>query len=77
LGKTLGDIDAMPQPEFLAWIEFYRQFPFDDFHRYYRPAALVSVSLGGGDFQKRLDLLQPPPPTDPEQSVDFWSLQRR
>ncbi len=49
----------MTQPEFLEWVEFYRLYPFDDFHRFHRPAALVAQSLGGGDMQIRLDWLQP------------------
>lgn len=49
----------MTRPEFLAWIEFYRLFPFDDLHRFHRPAALVSQSFSGGDIQSRLDWLQP------------------
>jgi hypothetical protein len=78
LGKTVRELKATLLPEeFEDWRQFYLQFPFDDLHRYHRPAALVSVSMGGGDFQKRVDLLQPPPPSDPEQGVDFWSLQRR
>ena len=51
----------MTQAEFVAWREFYKQQPFDDFHRFHRPAALVSVSLGGGDVQARLDWLAPEP----------------
>lgn len=51
----------MTQPEFLAWCEFYRLYPFDDMHRFYRPAALVAQSMGGGDMQPRLDWLQPDP----------------
>jgi hypothetical protein len=52
---------AMTQAEFLAWVQFYRLYPFDDYHRYYRPAALVSQSMGGGDVKERLDWLQPDP----------------
>ena len=51
----------MTQPEFLAWVEFYKLYPFDDFHRFYRPAALVAGSFGGGDMQQRLEWLQPDP----------------
>ena len=47
----------MTQPEFLAWLEFYRLFPFDDRHRYHRPAALISTALGGGELQARLEWL--------------------
>lgn len=51
----------MTLPEIADWIEFYKAQPFDDFHRFHRPAALVAGSLGGGDMQDRLDWLQPPP----------------
>lgn len=50
----------MTQPEFLAWMEFFRLYPFDDFHRYHRPAAMVGASMSG-DLQQRLDWLQPDP----------------
>jgi len=52
----------MTEAEYMHWLEFYRAYPFDDFHRFHRPAALVSVGLGGGEVQTRLDWLQPPPP---------------
>ncbi|MDM0024074.1 hypothetical protein [Variovorax saccharolyticus] len=51
----------MTLPEFADWITFFKAQPFDDFHRFHRPAALVAGSLGGGDLQPRLDWLQPPP----------------
>jgi hypothetical protein len=44
----------------MSWIEFYRLYPFDDLHRYHRPAALVSGSMGG-KIDKALDWLQPEP----------------
>jgi hypothetical protein len=59
LGKTLGEIDQMPQSEFLAWQQFYVNFPFDDMHRFHRPAALVARSVGGGEVQQLLDWLMP------------------
>ena len=46
--------------EFQSWREFYRLYPFNDFHRHHRPAALVAHSLGGGDIAEKLDWLQPP-----------------
>lgn len=49
----------MTQAEFEGWQEFYVRYPFDDFHRFHRPAALVSVALAGGEIQPRLDWLQP------------------
>lgn len=36
----------MSYPEFYKWISFYNDFPFDDFHRYLRPAALVAAASG-------------------------------
>lgn len=50
----------MSQREFDAWVDFYRQYPFDDHHRFHRPAALVASSFGGS-LQERLDWLSPPP----------------
>lgn len=41
MGKFVHEIDAMPSNEFEAWREFYQLYPFDDFHRYHRPAALL------------------------------------
>lgn len=50
----------MSHAEFARWREFYQLYPFDDRHRYHRPAALVASAFGG-DLQARLDWLQPPP----------------
>ena len=54
----------MTQAEYRNWIAFYRNHPFDDLHRYHRPAALVSVSMGGGDVKERIDWLSPEPIAD-------------
>jgi hypothetical protein len=53
----------MTQPEFLAWVEFYKIHPFDDRHRYYRPAALVARKMGGGEIDDLLNWLEPDPAT--------------
>lgn len=53
----------MSQAEYHEWARFYSIFPFDDFHRFHRPAALISQSIGGGDIQARLNWLQPEPGT--------------
>lgn len=50
----------MKRAEFEGWIEFYRQNPFDDLHRFHRPAALVASTMSG-DLNKHLDWLCPPP----------------
>lgn len=49
----------MSYPEFEKWIEFYRLYPFDDLHRFHRPAALIAATMSDGEVQKRLDWLQP------------------
>jgi hypothetical protein len=64
----------MSQAEFQQWIQFYRNFPFDDFHRYHRPAALVSVSMAGGDVKERLEWLQPEPIPDGLEAADVTTI---
>jgi hypothetical protein len=49
----------MTMNEFENWSEFYRLYPFDDFHRHHRPAALVASRLAGGDVAACEDYLQP------------------
>lgn len=55
----------MSRQEFQAWREYHRLFPFDDLHRYHRPAALVSHAAAGGGgadvLNQRLAWLQPDP----------------
>ena len=60
-GCTVAELQArMSQAEFGAWVAFYRQQPFDDLHRYHRPAALVAASMSG-EFKDRLAFLAPEP----------------
>ena len=47
----------MTQAEFESWVRFYELAPFDDLHRYHRPAALTARSLGGGDAGKMIEWL--------------------
>lgn len=61
----------MTQQEFVSWIEFHRLFPFDDRHRYHRPAALISASSShleqdafGAGVNARLDWLSPQPASE-------------
>lgn len=56
--------------EFASWVEFYRLWPFDDVHRYHRPAALVAsfASIGMRDkaaiaVDDAMQWLQPQPET--------------
>lgn len=50
----------MPQPELQAWRKFYVLYPFDDFNRFHRPAALIAARMGGG-LESALRWLQPDP----------------
>jgi hypothetical protein len=42
----------------LAWIEYYKLYPFDDFTRYHKPASLIASGLGI-ETKVALDWLQP------------------
>ena len=64
----------MPQAEFLGWIEFYKANPFDDFHRFHRPAALIARSVAGGEIQPLLDWLQPDPRNTGMDTADMNTL---
>lgn len=64
----------MSQREYMAWIEFYRLHPFDDLHRFHRPAALVASSIGGGDLAKRLEWLAPEPVPEGFSAADLAAL---
>ena len=50
----------MTHKEFLSWQEYYDEAPFDDHHRFHRPAVLVSSSMAGGDAKAKMDFLVPP-----------------
>lgn len=50
----------MTVAEFQSWQEYYAEAPFDDHHRFHRPAALVSLSMSGGTAKDKFDFLVPP-----------------
>lgn len=50
----------MPADERATWIEFYKLYPFDDFHRYQRPAAFIRSGMAGS-YEAGLDFLAPEP----------------
>lgn len=37
----------MSRAEFERWFEFYKLQPFDDRHRYQRPAAWIAMAMNG------------------------------
>lgn len=75
LGSTIRDLQKrMSRAEFKRWGAFYRRYPFDDLHRYHRPAALVSAALGGGEVQSRLDWLFPDQGTEGMTDADVTTM---
>lgn len=48
----------MSQSEFERWAQFYEMAPFDDLHRFHRPAALLAVKMAGGEIADMLEWLQ-------------------
>lgn len=64
----------MTYAELLSWAEFYRLYPFDDYHRFHRPAALVAQALGGEDMRPLLEWLQPPSETADLSSADLNTI---
>jgi len=64
MGRTVEELRRdMTADEFASWVEFFGLYPFDDYHRHHRPAALISASFtGGGEaISERLEFLQPDP----------------
>lgn len=59
----------MSPPEFGAWRAFYELFPFDDLHRFHRPAALVAAAWGG-KYQERIEFLSPKPVVEDQQPAN-------
>lgn len=50
----------MTQPEFVDWCAFYTLHPFDDEHRFFRPAAMLGEVIGAslaGHTSKADDLM--------------------
>ena len=64
----------MTQSEYMSWMEYYRLYPFDDYHRHHRPAALIAFSMGGGEIEPKLNWLQPPPENDGLLDADIVTM---
>lgn len=47
-GRTVSELKSvMTFKEFHGWMEFYKQNPFDDMNRIFKPIALLHAKLGG------------------------------
>ena len=53
----------MPAADLDGFRTFFEFYPFDDLHRFHRPAALAASAFGG-KYEDRLAFLAPSP-TDP------------
>ena len=62
----------MSHDEFIAWQLFYMQHPFDDLHRYHRPAALVSHSMSGIEIEDALKFLENQPETEQDSDASVF-----
>lgn len=50
----------MPAADIDGFRAFFELYPFDDLHRYHRPAALIASAFGG-KYEDRLGFLAPSP----------------
>lgn len=66
---------SMSWSELRAWREYYRHFPFDDRHRYHRPAALIASHGQPAPLQSFLEWLEPDPATAGFSNADMNTLQ--
>lgn len=69
----------MSSREFAGWVAYYKACPFDDKHRYHRPAALVAAKAGNVidvsvAIQDYLDWLAPDPELQSFTSADVTTL---
>lgn len=73
-GCTVQELKArMARQEFAGWVEFYRLFPFDDRHRFHRPAALIAHN-DRLDIDAAMRWLQPLPMAHDYTAADLNTL---
>lgn len=71
-GRSVAEWQAvMSEVEFRSWVEFYKLAPFDDLHRFHRPAALIARSFSGGEVSDLIEWLQPRPRTKEWNQADI------
>lgn len=64
----------MSQSEFEAWEQYYMMSPFDDLHRYHRPAALVARSMSSGKIGDMIEWLENAQPSSELSDADLATL---
>jgi len=50
----------MSQQEFTMWTEFYKLYPFDNYHVHQRPAAMLAAVTGRVEIEKIAEWLKKP-----------------
>ncbi len=50
----------MPETDLAGFRSFFELYPFDDLHRFHRPAAVVATAFGG-KYENTLAFLAPSP----------------
>ena len=65
----------MSQSEFDRWVDYYMLSPFDDLHRYHRPAAFVARSMAGGKISEMIEWLENSQPGSDMSDADLATLQ--
>lgn len=63
--------------ELQGWREFYRLYPFDDYHRFHRPAALIASADAkdrASAVNAHLDWLQPKPLVPDFNDIDLKTI---
>lgn len=71
-GRTIDEWKAtMSRSELASWAEFYAAYPFDDRHRYHRPAALIARASGSSlDVDAMLAWLIPTPAIETQEHTE-------
>lgn len=65
----------MSTPEFLAWVEFHKLYPLDDYNRVFKPFAMLAAQQSkDGQLRPFLDLLAPDPRNVGLSQADINSL---
>ncbi len=73
MGKSIGEVQKFSAEELEVWRQYFVLYPFDDHHRYHRPAAVIAASMGG-EYQKHLDFLSPPAYGDQYSDADIRTM---
>ena len=73
-GRTVKEWQTViTNREFLDWIAFYKNFPFDVHHRYHRPASMIFSEGKHERFETGLEFLDAGSTVSPELNMEGLS----